>query len=287
MTAGANQTWSLASLAWAKQGFLAALLFAALYLVGVVCRRMAVGYAFFFAPSAETVWLLIWVFIALLCAVLAASVFAALVRPVRLALLGFGLSCATFLAGWEFTPTPAILSGIYFLLAALYLRSVAGELDDRIRFSAGGLCQPQPTLLLALGVLVSGSVYFAQADQIEREGFRFPEAIYSAIRTFPEAQIQREVETGRMSPDEGQRAQQEITQQLEEQFAEWERALKPFAAYVPMVPALAMYQLVLIVFSLVGWLPRVVLWAAFWLLRRTGFAREAVHTAVVHRLVLT
>ena len=271
---------------WLKRGLLAALLFAALYLVGAACSRLVSGYSLFFAPSAETVGLLVRAFIALLCALLAASLVAALMRPVRLALLCFALSCGTFLAAWEFTPTPVVLSAVYFLLAALYLRSVVGELEDRVRFSVGGLCQPQNTLLFALGVLLSGAVFFAQAAQIEREGVRIPDTFREAVHAYPRAQIERQVEAGEMSRAEGERALVEIEQQFEEQFAEWEQAIRPFRVFVPVLPAILLLQLVVLVFGALGWLPRLLLAAAFWLLRRSGFTREVSEAAVVRRLVL-
>jgi len=288
MDAPPNATGGFPYARWAKYAFLAALLLGAAYLLGLQCRQIAARYQIIFQAPGDILPLAFSITMATLLVLLAVSIAAALVRPIGLALLFVAGSCAALLAGWEFSSTPAILSAVYLLFAGFYLRAVTRELEARLDFSVASLCRGHTTLLLALGFLLSGSLYTALAGHIEREGLHIPAQVRADVLDMVESQFEaREAPPGGRAEDkETQLAQ--VRSELNRQMDELEQRLEPLKPYAPAIGAFFMLEFLYVVFFLLGLLkiPALLLWAILKLLRQSGFIREVVRTATVRRVVI-
>ena len=160
-----------------KSAVFAVLLIAAVYYFGGVCERIGQAYGLILSPSREILGLAIRFFLAMGAVAITAALVAALVRPLWACFIVFALSALAMLLGWELKASGGILAGVYFIASLIYVERVAGELNDRLRFSVGPISQGQRILILALLSVACGSFYFGYAAEIKREGFSIPPAL--------------------------------------------------------------------------------------------------------------
>ncbi|MFQ5813414.1 MAG: hypothetical protein ACE5I2_09555 [Anaerolineae bacterium] len=164
-----------------KSAVFAVLLIAASYFFGGVCERIGQGYELILSPSGETLDLALRLLLAMGAVALTAGLVAALVRPRWACFLIFAFSALAMLLGWELKASGGVLTAVYFIASLIYVERIAGELDDRLRFSVRPISQSQPILLMTLVIVACGSFYFGYAAEIEREGFSIPPTLVEMV----------------------------------------------------------------------------------------------------------
>ncbi len=164
-----------------KIAFSAVLLIATSYYFGDVCERIGQAYELILFPSREIVGLALRFFLAMGAVAITAGLVAALVRPLWASFGVFGLSALAMLMGWGLEANGGLLMAVYFVASLLYAQRVAGELNDRLRFSVKPISQSQSILLTALLIVACGSFYFGYAAEIRREGFSIPPALVEVL----------------------------------------------------------------------------------------------------------
>ncbi len=85
------------------------------------------------------------------------------------------------LLGWELKISSVVLTAVYFIASLIYAQGIAGELDNRLRFSVGPIWHSQPILLTTLVIVACGSFYSGYAAEIERAGFSIPPVLAEIV----------------------------------------------------------------------------------------------------------
>ena len=124
-----------------KSAVFAVLLIAASYYFGGVCERIGQGYELILSPSGETLDLALRLLLAMGAVAITAGLVAALVRPRWACFLVFALSALAMLMGWELKASGGVLTAVYFIASLIYVERIAGELNDRLRFSVRPISQ--------------------------------------------------------------------------------------------------------------------------------------------------
>ncbi len=161
--------------------FFAVLLIVASYYFGSVCERIGQGYELILSPLGETLDLALRLLLAMGAVAITAGLVAALVRPRWACFLIFALSALAMLLGWELKASGGVLTAVYFIASLIYVERIAGELNDRLRFSVRPISQSQSILLTTLVIVACGSFYFGYAAEIDREGFSIPPALVEMV----------------------------------------------------------------------------------------------------------
>ena len=201
--------------------FFAVLLIAASYFFGDVCERIGQGYELILSPSGETLDLALRLLLAMGAVAITAGLVAALVRPRWACFLVFALSALAMLLGWKLKASGGVLTAAYFVASLIYVERIAGELNDRLRFSVRPISQSQSILLTTLVIVACGSFYFGYAAEIEREGFSIPPALVEMVVERMEREVSQLVPA-----DLGRTAVAEFRDQFEEVIDEVERDVR-------------------------------------------------------------
>jgi uncharacterized membrane protein len=164
-----------------KSTVFAVLLIAASYYFGDVCERIGQGYGLILSPSGETLDLALRLFLTLGAVALTAGLVAALVRPLWVCFIAFALSALAILLGWELKASGGLLTAVYFIASLIYVERIAGELNNRLRFSVRPISQSQSILLTGLIIVACGSFYFSYAAEVRKEGFSIPPALVEMV----------------------------------------------------------------------------------------------------------
>ena len=267
---------------WLKSAFLAALLIGAGYFFGTVCKQIGEAYELLLTAPGDVLNPLLWVLLAMGAVAVTAGLVAALLRPVWVGMVAFAFSGLAMLLGWQATLTSGILALVYVLIAFLYAVGVAKELNERIRFSVRPVSEGQAMLLMALTLVVCGSLYIGSAEYIEREGFSIPD---SYTELFVE-QMEKQIEA-RLPAEERQEAVAEFREGFRRAIDEFfERTVQPHERFIPLVIATSLFMPLVTLTRLLAWLPTLVLGAVFSLLRSLGLTRVVSETQEVQRLVI-
>ena len=267
---------------WLKIGFLVALLIAAGYYFGIICREVGENYGLFLAPGMELVMLLLRFLADVIAVAVAAGLVAGLVRPLSMAWLAFAISAVAILLGWEISWISGILVLIYLLASCGYAASVAKDMNERIKITTTSSRVGQELLLMALALVFCGSFYNGYSDQIEREGFVLPTEYIQTL----EQQIEGPI--GAVLPEV-------VREQMLAGFRENFEAilegvvndlLEPYEPYIPVAIALGILLTLVTLFRFLSWLPMLILTILQALLRTLGITQIVYETVEVERLVL-
>ncbi|HEY63100.1 MAG TPA: hypothetical protein G4O02_00855 [Caldilineae bacterium] len=268
---------------WLKMAFLAALLMGAGYFCGAVCKQIGRACELTLFPSKELLGLLLWFLLALGAIAVTAGLVAALLRPVWVGVIAFALSGLTMLLGWQVTVVSSVLVLMYFLAASFYAMRVARELNERIRFSVRPIGEGQDILLMALILVVCGSLYLGYTVYIEREGFSIPE---SYIEMFME-QMEKQIE-GRIPQEERQEAVAKFREEFRRNIDGFlERMVKPYERFIPLTIVASLFMPLVTITRLLAWVPSVILRLVFPLLTALGVTKVVFETREVQRLVIS
>jgi hypothetical protein len=193
-----------------KSAVFAVLLIAASHLFGNICEQIGQAYGLILYPSTDILDLGIQLLLAIGAVALTAGLVAVLVRPLWVCFIVFGLSALTMLISWELKASSAVLTAVYLVASLIYGQSIAGELENRLRFSVRPIYQSQTILLVALAIVACGSFYFGYAAEIDREGFSIPPSLIEMVM----GRIEQEA-SNLLPADVGEGAIAEFREQLE------------------------------------------------------------------------
>jgi len=268
---------------WLKTAFLALLLMGAGYFFGSICKQIGESYQLIISPSKEILEPLLWFLLALCAVAVTAGLVAALVRPVWLAVIVVVLSGATMLLAWETSLETGILVAVYVLVGVIYVVGVVRELEERISFSVRPVSQGQGTLLIALVLVICGSLYLPLKAHIDWEGFAVPE---SYVEMFME-QMEKQI-SARM-PEEGR---EEAIAKFREEFRQaidqfFERTIKPYERFIPLALAASLFTPLVTITRLLAFVPGLVMSILFFLFTEMGVTEVVYETQEVERLVIS
>ena len=261
---------------------LAVPLMVAAYFFGTVCQRMGGSYQLVLFPSRGFLVLLLWLLFAVGTVAVTAGIVAVLLRPWWVAFVAFGLSGAAMLLGWEISWRNMILTALYILGGAAYAAATQSELKQRIKFSVRPVAEGQSILLAVLLVVALGSLYFASAEQIRREGFSLPERYMNRLTEEVAKQLATKVPAGLREA-----VLREVKQQLGRVQDDMLQRVKRFERFIPVALALSLFTSLWTITRFLSWLPALILSVVFPLLRTVRIAKMTTETMEVSRLVLS
>ena len=140
----------------------------------------------------------------------------------------------------------------------------------------------QGTMLMALILVVCGSLYLGYAPYIEREGFSVPDFYVETLMQ----QVEKQIEV-RVPADQ----RQEVVAGFREEFGSTidgflERTLKPYERFIPLFIATGLFMSLLTITRLLAWVPTILLNVMFPLLKALGVIEEVTENREVQRLVI-
>jgi len=264
------------------------LLIAASWFFGITCDRFSQAYTFFFQPGKEILTLVLWLFLAMVMVAVTAGLVAALLRPLWVAVVAFALSALAMILGWQVGIGPALLGLIYFLISFPYVRGVANELNERLRFSVEPVSRGLSLLFMVLALAACGSLYLGYAAHIEKEGFTFPPAFQEMMTKMTIVPMREAIEARTdLTPQEKERALAEMEGGFEEMWmGPLEEMIKPYERLIPVAVAVGVFMTLETILGFLSWIPGVILAVIFPLLQITGVTKVARETREVERLVI-
>jgi len=264
--------------------FFAALLIAAGYFFGSVCAQVNQQYQLILSLSKDLLPLALRVLLALGTLAVAAGIVAVLFRPFWVCIIAFGLSALAVLFGWEWRVDTGILALLYFFASLIYARGVAQELDNRLDFSVRPISESQSLLSMALSVVICGAFYFSYAAQIEKEGFSIPSSFVEMAVTSMEKQFEQQPD---LTPAQREEVLAKFRQEFEDKVKKpIEDKIKPYERFIPLAAAIGLLQPLILVTSLLSWIPILVLRLVFPFLTALKVATVVTETREVRRLTL-
>jgi len=264
-----------------KSTFFALLLIASGYFFGAAAETISRHLELFLSFSAEAVAPIVRLLAALGALVLTAALAAALLRPTWVCVIAFILSSLALWVALGLSLINGVLVLVYLAAACLYAGSVIKGLDQRIRFSVQPVSQNQIILVIALMLIVGACFYFLYTTKIDREGFAVPSTAMDKIAEMFEAQI--EARAPEMKPAEREEFLSEFREQAQTQV---EKFVEPYERYVPLAVALGFVSPLWVAYTLLSWLPGLILQFIFPLLRVLRVTRVVTETREVSRLTL-
>jgi hypothetical protein len=264
--------------------FFAAMLIAAGYFFGSVCNRVNQQYQLILSLSKDLLPLALKVLLALGTVAVAAGIVTVLFRPFWVCIIAFGLSTLAILFGWEWRVGTNILALLYFFASLIYARGVAQELDNRLDFSVRPVSESQSLLFMALSVVICGAFYFGYAAQIEKDGFSIPSSLVEMALTSKEKQLEQQPD---LTPVEREAILAKFRQEFEDKVKKpTEDTIKPYERFVPLTVAVGLLQLLVLITSLLSWIPILVLRLVFPLLTALKVVKVVTETREAKRLTL-
>jgi hypothetical protein len=264
--------------------FFAALLIVAGYFFGSACAQVNQQYQLILSPSKDLLSLALGALLALGAVAVAAGIVAVLFRPFWVCIITFGLSTLAILFGWEWRVGTSILALLYFFASLIYARGVAQELDNRLDFSVRPISESQSLLLITLSVVICGAFYFGYAAQIEKEGFSIPSSFVEMAITSMEKQLEQQPD---LTADQREEALARFRQEFENKVKKpTEDVIKPYERFIPLTVAIGLLQLLVLITSLLSWIPILVLRLVFPLLAALKIAKVVTETREVRKLTL-
>ena len=271
-----------------KITFLALLLIAASWFFGIWCGRVGQAYALFFQPGREILELVLWLLLAIAVVAVTAGLVAALLKPLWVAVVAFALSALAMILGWQVGIGPALFGLLYFVASLLYTRGVAGELNDRLKFSVEAVSRGLSLLFMVQALVVCGSLYLGYAAHIEKEGFTLPPAFKEMMSKMTIIPMREAIEAQTdLTPEEKERALAEMEEGFEEMWmGPLEEMIEPYERLIPVVVAVSAFMTAQTILSLLSWIPGLILAMIFPLLQITGMTRVVRETREVERVVI-
>ena len=232
-----------------------------------------------FSPSTGILHLFIRLLVALMLVAITAGLVSVLIRPLWISVAIFALASIAILFGLGRDIFGIILALVYLLAGFLYCRGVARGIEERIKFSLRPLYDNQMSLFIILAIMVLVSFYHGYASQIEGEGFRVPSFVTDVAVGI--AGEQPGDGTGIYPEEEGT---SDLREEFEEQVAEW---VEPFQQYIPIGVAVIMFAPLVIIFTMLSWIPPLVLKGLFRLLKAVHVIDEVAEMQEIKRLVIS
>jgi len=259
--------------------FIALLIAASCYL-GNICNQIGQLGDTIFSPSMDTLYLFLWLLLALTLVAITAGLVAALVRPLWMCFIAFALSGLAVLFIWGLNLISLVLAVIYLLAGLLYSQGVAKGLNERINFSVRPIRDNQTILLIVLIIAACALFYSGYAAQIKSEGFTTPPFVIEMATGIAEGQIEG---TPGLTPQEKEQVIAEFTEQFEQQV---EDLIKPYQQFIPIGIAVMLLSILMTIIEFFSWLPILILRGIFAILAVSHVTKVVTETQEVERLTI-
>ncbi len=268
--------------------FFALLLMAASWFFGLWCGRFGQAYTLFFQPGREILTLVLWLLLAIAVVAVTAGLVAALLKPLWVAAVAFALSALAMVLGWQVGIGPALFGLLYFAASLLYTRGVAGELNERLKFSVEPVSRGLSLLFLVLALAACGSLYLGYAAHIEKEGFTFPPSFKEMMSKMTIIPMREAIEARTdLTPQEKERVLAEMEEGFEEMWiGPLEEMIEPYERLIPVVVAVSAFMTLQTILGLLSWIPGLILAMIFPILQITGMTKVVKETREVEMLVI-
>ncbi len=274
--------------AWAvKSGACAVLLLASVTYFSFVCKAVLNDYMLLLSPTVKATvpWLVSFgVSAGLLLIMLAVT--AVLLRPAWIGLLAYLAAAALFalaigggLAAWSAAAVTA-------LFLAMFLLSVAGQLDNQIEFSVHPLIDKRMLLCSLLSLLLAVVFGLGYELDAERRGYVIPPEITAYVEDQSMNFLRQTVDAQKLGPLEKTLVLQQLGDKLKETLVRAEKWVEPYRSYLPLmlgVLAFSVFQMVMIV---VGLIVSALFVPIFFILKLARFANVSMEVLPVRRLTL-
>jgi hypothetical protein len=271
----------------AKIAVLVLLLIGAGFSFGRACQEINEQYQLLLSLDRDFAYGVLMLLMAIALVAIAGGLVAALVRPLWIPILGFGLSALAAFFAWELSLASGLTALIYFAVSIPYTRGVAEALENRLKFSVQAISGSQSILLAGLAVAASVSVYFGYAGEIDERGFQLPPAMGNMITEFSSAPMMAQIDARTdLTEEERETMAAQITEGFEQWMTSMEDIIQPYERFIPIMVAFMLFQVLAVVNTLFSWAPILVLAMLFPILTRLGVAREITATETVVHLVL-
>lgn len=268
---------------WLKIAFFTALLIGAGYFFGVVCRQIDQAYNLILSPSKEFLSPLLWFLLALIVVTTAAGLVATLLRPMWTSIVAFGLSGLAILLAWQLTIGSGILVLLYFLAGITYVLAVTKKLDQRIKFSVQSISKSQGMLRIALILIACGSLYFGYGAHIEQKGFSIPEPYLKMIS----GQIEERIIKAKVPAKEYQKVVTSFRKEFKSAIDEFsKKTIKPYERFIPLAIVIALFTPLVTIVQLLAWIPTILLYIIFSLLKMSGVVKVISETKETEKLII-
>jgi hypothetical protein len=271
----------------AKIAVLVLLLIGAGFSFGRACQEINEQYQLLLSLDRDFAYGVLMLLMAIALVAIAGGLVAALVRPLWIPILGFGLSALAAFFAWELSLASGLTALIYFAVSIPYTRGVAEALENRLKFSVQAISGSQSILLAGLAIAASVSVYFGYAGEIDERGFQLPPAMGDMITEFSSAPMMAQIDARTdLTEEERETMAAQITEGFEQWMTSMEDIIQPYERFIPIMVAFMLFQVLAVVNTLFSWAPILVLAMLFPILTRLGVAREITATETVVHLVL-
>jgi hypothetical protein len=271
----------------AKIAVLVLLLIGAGFSFGRACQEINEQYQLLLSLDRDFAYGVLMLLMAIALVAIAGGLVAALVRPLWIPILGFGLSALAAFFAWELSLASGLTALIYFAVSIPYTRGVAEALENRLKFSVQAISGSQSILLAGLAIAASVSVYFGYAGEIDERGFQLPPAMGNMITEFSSAPMMAQIDARTdLTEEERETMAAQITEGFEQWMTSMEDIIQPYERFIPIMVAFMLFQVLAVVNTLFSWAPILVLAMLFPILTRLGVAREITATETVVHLVL-
>lgn len=256
------------------------LLIAASCFSGYVCHQIGQLGDTIFSPSMDTLYLFLWLLLAIALVAITAGLVAVLVRPLWWCFIAFFLSGLAVFFIWGLNLISLAVAVIYFLAGLLYSQGVANGIKERISFSVRPIQDSQTILLMALIIAACALFYSGYAAQIESEGFTTPPFVIDMVKGVAEGQIEGSAD---LTPAEKEQFMTEFIEQFKQQV---EDGVKPYQQFIPIIIAVMLLGTLMTVIGFLSWIPPLILRAIFAVLAACHVTRVVTETQEVKRLTI-
>ena len=256
------------------------LLIAASCFLGAICNQIGQLGGTILSPSIDTLYLFLWLLLALALVAITAGLVAALVRPLWMCFIAFALSGLAVLFIWGLNLISIVLAVLYLLAGLLYSQGVAKGINERINFSVRPIRDNQNLLLIVLIIAACALFYSGYSAQIKRESFTTPPFVIDMAMEIAEGQIEGSLN---LTPEERGQAIAEFRKQFEQQV---EDMIEPYQQLIPIGITLWLLSILITILSLFSWLPLLILRAIFAILTVCHVTKEVTERQEVKRLTI-
>ncbi len=272
------------NLDWLKQikpkeiFFLALLVFCGGW-VGYLCGRVSTQYEQLFVPFSQALKSALWVIGSLLGVCVLVSVASALLRPLKLLLLGHALGGIALLFIWRDGWVAFAGAALYFGGMAWYSTILSGELDKRLAFSVRPLMYEQRKLFVLLSLLLSLS--FAWGYRLASDNqLKIPQGFKRAAEEMLLSSLETQVQN---QPGLDPLAQtlyiEQARKSLDDTWNQAESTIQPYVRFIPIGLILPLYLLLINLLDSLGWVSVIVMWFVFTTFKRLGFIKIISETS--------
>ncbi len=274
----------LSKLEWLTQLKRKEIIFLALLVIsggwtGYLCGRLATQYSALFVPFSQALRSAAWVIASLILIEVLVGLSSALLRPLRLLLLGHGLGAVALLLTWRDGWIAFAGTFVYFAGMAWYSRILTVELDRRLEFSLRPLMYEQRKIIMSLSLLLSISFAWgyritAQDQLIVPQGYK--RAAEEMLLSGLESQVQNQPDMDTIEKDI---YLEQARKTLDDSWNRLESSIQPYVRFIPIGLILPLYLLLVGLLDSLAWIAYLLLWLSLSLLKRLGVAQTFSETS--------